>query len=74
MPFSANALNIRALIPIMPTIPRPVTVTRLVSLIEEIPFIALPSDGFVFFDINVPVADGLNVFFILIGIFLWYTG
>ena len=41
MPFCANALKIRKFTPITPTIPRPVTVIKLVSLMDEIPLMAL---------------------------------
>ena len=41
IPFCANALKIRKFTPITPTIPRPVTVIKLVSLMDEIPLMAL---------------------------------
>ena len=69
-PFFAKALKIRAFIPIMPTIPKPDTVIKQVSLIEEIPLIAFPSGLGRCSEIHVPGAVGLNVFLIQIGIFL----
>ena len=72
-PLRANALKMRELMPITPTIPKPVRVIRQVSLIDEMPLMALPSEVFSS-EMSVPGADGLNVFFIKIGIFLWKTG
>ena len=37
MPWSASAEKMRLLTPMMPTIPRPLTVARQVSLMEEMP-------------------------------------
>ena len=62
----------------MPTIPSPDTVIRQVSLMEEIPFMAFPShlasSASRVAEMSVPGAEGLNVFLIRIGIFLWNTG
>ena len=73
MPLSANARKMRLLIPITPTIPKPRTLMRLVSLMLEIPLMAFSEPDFPS-RITVPCPSGLNVFFIKIGIFLWQTG
>ena len=73
MPFCANALKMRKFTPITPTMPKPVTVIRVVSLIEEIPLMAFEPESTSCL-IMVPGASGLKVFFIRMGIFLWHTG
>ena len=70
IPFCAKHWKIRELIPITPTIPSPDTVTNDVSLIEEIPLMARESSCTTSLEIFVPGAAELNVFFIMIGIFL----
>ncbi len=73
-PSRARALNMRAFIPTIPTIPRPDTVIRQVSLIDDIPLMALPSEfpseASLLDDISVPFASGLKVFLSRIGMFL----
>lgn len=62
IPDCANALKIRWLTPITPTIPNPETVIRQVSFIDDIPLMALPSEAWVASVISVPGTSGLNVF------------
>ena len=73
-----SELNIRALMPIMPTIARPDTVMRQVSLIDDMPLIDFPgAEGSVdagVSEMSVPGAVGLKVFLIWMGMLLWNTG
>ena len=64
IPLSASAEKIRLFTPITPTIPSPVIVIRAVSLIEDIPFIILPSLVGLISLMSVPLDSGLNVFLI----------
>ena len=57
-----------------PTMPRPCTVMRLVSLMDEIPLMALLRGSLTSCLMIVPPPSGLNVFLMRIGIFLWQTG
>ena len=74
MPWSARAEKIRLLTPITPTMPRPEMVTRQVSLIDEMPLMIFRSSWLGFLWISVPLAVGLKVFLMTIGMFLWNTG
>ena len=73
-PFRASALNMRALIPMIPTMHNPETVIRQVSLIEDMPLMSLPSAEGRCSLMQVPGASGLKVFLISMGMFLWNTG
>jgi len=55
--------------------PRPSTVIRLVSLMEDMPLMDLPSPFCGFCpDMKVPLASGLKVFLMRMGMFLWKAG
>ena len=73
MPLFANAVKMRLLTPITPTIDRPVTVISVVPLMLEIPLMGLRSFSILSLMI-VPGSEGLNVFLTLIGMFLTQTG
>ena len=70
IPDFARALNMRELIPMIPTIPKPDTVIKQVSLIDEIPLMGFDSPSGIFSVISVPGASGLKVFLITMGMFL----
>ena len=65
--------NIRLLTPMMPTMPKPLTVTRLVSLMEEIPLMMRRLWLSVRW-MSVPREEGLRVLRMTMGMFLWNTG
>ena len=69
--MSASVRKMRLFTPMTPTMPRPCTVMRHVSSIDEMPLMALPCGFSVAWRITVPAASGLKVFFISIGMFLW---
>ena len=73
IPLLARVVKIRRFTPITPTIDRPVTVIRVVPLIEEIPLMGFMSSS-IFSLMRVPGCSGLNVFLTLMGIFLMQTG
>ena len=73
MPLSANVRKMRWFTPMTPTMPRPCTVMRLVSLMDEMPLIALLWGSFCA-QMMVPFASGLKVFLMRMGMFLWHTG
>ena len=70
---SARALNTRFPIPAIPVMPLPCIRRSATSSIEEIPLIRNRSEVFRF-PINVPAKSGLNVFLILMGMFLSSAG
>ena len=73
MPPSASVVKMRRFTPITPTIAEPLTVTMLISFTEDMPRMGR-SDCAASFEMTVPSASGLKVFFTIMGIFFRHTG